>query len=222
MLIADQDTFRALQASVRAVLERPEGRDWTVQGFGMLRTYLGDNKKFRVNNKKFRLNIWDSELAVPGVSIIHTHPWHFRSWIIAGMTCNVRFRDVSMVPGLDGVTGFAPLVNGDSGAYYFAPIECGIDAENFSLTTDTAVLKRCEQEFYDEGHFYSQKAEEIHASYYRDGTCTLNDRTRVGDGEHALVYWPQGLKWVDAKPRRATPFELRCAIEKTLAKFPRD
>lgn len=82
-------TFDALRASVKSILqESPWNRDWTVQGFGMLRCYLD-------SDKRFRLNIWDDRLAVPHVSVIHDHPWSFDSWIINGIFHNQRFEEAS-------------------------------------------------------------------------------------------------------------------------------
>src|SRR5258708_2442216 len=65
----------------------PEQRGWSVQGFGMMRTYIGPPD----NPKEYRLNIWDRELAVPNVSTIHDHPWHFDSIVIGGAFVNQRF-----------------------------------------------------------------------------------------------------------------------------------
>src|ERR1039458_5729288 len=60
---------------------------WTVQGFGFLRTYFGPPDA----PKRFRLNLWDSHFTVPDVSIIHDHPWHFTSIVIAGQLFNNRY-----------------------------------------------------------------------------------------------------------------------------------
>ena len=76
--------FDVLRATVRDVLEHPYPREWTVQGFGMLRTYLDPDKRFR-------LNVWHSKLAIPNVSIVHDHPWHFTSWVMGGNFTNVRY-----------------------------------------------------------------------------------------------------------------------------------
>jgi len=49
------------------------------------------------------------------------------------------------------------------------------------------------------------------------GTVTLNERTRVGTGEHARVFWPAGEDWVNAKPRQATPREIDRTTELALS-----
>lgn len=209
----DAEVFGALRAAVRSILEYPVGREWSVQGFGMLRTYFG-------RDKKYRLNIWDSALAVPDVSILHDHPWDFRSWIIAGLTCNVRFKDWTKVtPRAITPCDTVPLANGSSGLYDWMVIKTG-EGGGPDGKNGTMPLLQLPQEFYEEGMTYHQVADEIHASYYRDGTVTLNDRVRRLDGEHARVFWPHGQNWVDAEPRPAQLKEIRRTVEKALAGFP--
>jgi hypothetical protein len=70
---------------VRLLLGRPA--KWTVQGFGMIRTYIPGP----VYDKQFRLNVWDSRLRVPNVSVMHDHPWDMTSWIISGLMINTRY-----------------------------------------------------------------------------------------------------------------------------------
>ena len=179
--------FEALRAAVRAHLENPHSLQWTVQGFGMLRTYFPTAD----NPKRFRLNIWSTKLAVPGVSIMHDHPWDFDSWIINGRFDNVRYAEI----------------NGTGNSYKYMIIKCG--EEGCALSDPTRIkLLKLPTEHYTTGDTYHQDAHEIHASYYDDGTVTLN--SRVGDTEQARVFWrdePKGY-WVDAKPRRATWFEV--------------
>jgi hypothetical protein len=201
--------FGALRAAVRSILEHPQGRDWTVQGFGMMRTYFG-------KDKQYRLNIWNSALAVRGVSIIHDHPWDFRSWIIGGQFTNVRYEDVT---GTDNpLLSLAPAANGESGIYNYMEIKTGEGGGKTGEVYKMTLLAR-PQEFYGPGATYEQKAEEIHASFYHDGTVTLNDRRRVGTGEHAHVFWPYGQKWVDAEPRKAKPAEVKSTLALALAQI---
>jgi hypothetical protein len=178
----------AMRAMIRMILSSaPLTVRWTVQGFGMLRTYL----PVPGNNKRFRLNVWNSALAVPGVSIMHDHPWDFDSWIINGKFRNVRY--------------VADHFSGDD--FKYMTIKCGEDGCSMSEPAKVR-LRALPTEHYKTGDTYHQDAHEIHASYYDDGTVTLNDR--VGDTEHAKVFWadePQGY-WVDAKPREATTEEI--------------
>lgn len=186
----------AMCAMVRAILGDAQMYQWTVQGFGMLRTYL----PVAGNLKRFRLNIWNSNLAIPGVSVMHDHPWDFDSWIINGKFRNVRY--------IEDAWGLS---------YKFMTIKTG--EGGCPMSEPAAVrLMPLPVENYKTGDKYHQDALEIHASFYDDFTVTLNDR--VGDTEHARVFWrdePHGY-WVDAKPRVATAQEIgetvRLALEK--------
>jgi hypothetical protein len=177
------DHFEALRAMVRPILEAPLYYHWTVQGFGMLRTYID-------GNKVWRLNVWNKALVVPNVSTIHNHPWHFESWIIAGRFANRRYTEEQI-----------------GTAYSVATIKTGEGGGVRSETTAVS-LRSHGDEMYRPGDHYKQRADEIHESFYSNGCVTLNKRERVGDGEHARVYWPAGLEWVDAEPRAATEEEI--------------
>lgn len=179
--------------------------NWSVQGFGMMRTYFGPPD----NLKEFRLNIWDSRLAVPNVSTIHDHPWHFDSIVIAGQFNNQRYDLVAdnSVPSF-GEREFA-----------YTTIKTGEGGGPEKSPTRYAILTPFMRENYFPGDRYHQDANEIHETLYKDGCVTLNKRTRVGDGEHARVFWPSGTDWVDAEPRAATPAEIAAITENALKVF---
>jgi hypothetical protein len=179
-------------------LNNPLEHSWTVQGFGMLRTYLDPDKRYR-------LNIWHSALAVPGVSIIHDHPWHFTSLVIAGAFANQRY---TVAPALDWSPPGAPIPAPPTHHYQWIKTGEGGGPKG---NVCSAVLTPGPLEVYTVGDTYAQTRDEVHASFYADGTCTLNDRTeRVG--EDARVFWPYGQKWVDAEPRAATATEVVYAL----------
>ncbi len=186
-----RDGTRAL---VREILRSPLRREWSVQGFGMLRTYLDADKRFR-------LNIWDGLLSVPGVSTIHDHPWHFKSLIVNGGFINIRY--------VQSETEGAP--------YNWNLIQTGPGGGKGNIG-GVVKLVRQEPEHYEPGEIYNQVASEIHESIYADGTVTLNDRRRLPDGDHARVFWPLGSEWVDAEPRAATEAEVLNTIARALLK----
>ena len=97
----------AMRAMVHTILADAQMHRWTIQGFGMLRMYIPAPN----NPKRFRLNLWNSALAVPGVSIMHDHPWDFDSWVINGNFRNVRYVE--------------DHYNGDD--FKFMTIKCGED-----------------------------------------------------------------------------------------------
>jgi hypothetical protein len=186
--------FAALRASVATILKYPHDLPWTVQGFGMMRTYFG------VGGKEYRLNVWDAALMVPGVSTIHDHPWDFESWIINGRFGNIRY-----------------VEDAEGDEFQYMLIKCGVDGCAIGKPAPIR-LRAGPRENYVTGDTYRQSAKEIHESMYDTGTVTLN--ARVGDTEEARVFWhDQNGKgyWVDAKPRKATTFEVldvtRTALE---------
>jgi hypothetical protein len=187
--------FAANREFVRRVLINPFDWEWSVQGFGMLRTYLDANKRFR-------LNIWDSNLAVPDVSLIHNHPWDFYSYIISGKFTNVRyFKD----PNGDEYDWMV-IKTGEGG---------GPDGRSGTIRMSPAIFPQC----YHQGDVYNQESTEIHKSMYTNGTVTLNDRTPKLDSEHAVVFWPHGESWVDAEPRPATTQEIAATCQNAFRLF---
>ena len=163
---------------VKKILERPLGHDWSLQGFGMLRLYL---------SKEVRLHVWHSSKAVPNVSLIHTHPWHFDSEVIVGQIVNVRYVVSDNYPG----RGFTP--------HQYAKILCGVGGgmAKGELKEERGVkpLTELHHEVYRERDSYWQTADEIHKSIPTDGTVTVVTRKPLPDPDHALVFWEKG-DWV--------------------------
>lgn len=174
-------------------------RQWTVQGFGFLRTYFGPADA----PKRYRLNLWDHRFTVPGVSTIHDHPWDFRSVIVAGRFYNQRYR-MTDEPGVF-THSFTEIKTGEGGG----PMK--------KVPYEACVLERLAMEPYGPGDVYNQRADEIHETMFHDGAVTLNER--IGDTEHARVFWPYGADWVDAMPRPATREEVSSAVLTSLRRW---
>lgn len=191
--------MKFLKPLVEGILRNPDGREWTVQGFGMLRTYVGPPD----NPSRFRLNIWDSQLAVPDVSTIHDHPWHFESIIVAGAFCNVRYKEL----------------NHDEITHVWMHIVPGPDGGPLKQEPRETHLVPGKPELYAAGDIYKQLADEIHESIPYDGTVTLNDRTRTGGEDRARVFWPYGKEWVDAKPYTPTAQVIRHFCNRALDRW---
>jgi hypothetical protein len=170
----------------------------------MMRCYLGPPD----DPKRFRLNVWDSRYRRKGVSTAHDHPWHFKSVIVAGQFGNQRYQ---MLKGPYEPRGESNPVFDPT--HHFMTIKTGEGGGGEGLPIEDCVLVPLVLERYGPGNVYFQRADEVHDTKYHDGSVTLNERTRVGDGEHARVFWPYGTEWVDAEPRRATAFE----VEQTMA-----
>lgn len=177
----------SVKGLVRKILEKPFQNEWTMQGLGMLRTYIAP---------EIRLHIWDDRLKASNVSELHTHPWNFHSLVVAGRVRNYRF-----VESDDGTDFERQTIRcGEGGGLVGDPKKVGL----------TAGMR----ETYDPGEIYVQKAAEIHRSAPLDGTVTIIHREFLDDTEHAYVYFHG--EWVTAEPRPATASERDAACELTL------
>ncbi len=191
---------------VRALLTEPGGMDWSVQGMGMLRCYLPVEQPDE-GVASMRLHIWDSRLAVPNVSMMHTHPWDMESYVVAGHVTNERWVrsdlgelsvwEQDLRPGEGGGLVSAPRIN------------------HLTLMIEDAVRA---------GKSYTQVKEEIHVSRPADGTVTLVYRVvRPGDNpDHAYTFWPylDGENgWVSAEPHPATDAEVEAVTRHALDRW---
>lgn len=192
------DSHNALRALVEEVLREPFHRNWTVQGLGMLRTYIRPGHK----TGEYRLHVWDKSLEFPNVSKMHDHPWHFDSYIIAGCVYQHRY--------LYG-TG-----NATSKEYMRQTILCG-EGGGLCGAPEPVYLAQQPQEVYTERDSYKQVATEVHISLPTDGTVTLVKREFLEDNDHAHVFWGMGNEWVTAEPRGATIEEVRDVTSRSLA-----
>ena len=181
---------------VQNILMHPREFEWSVQGLGMLRTYL---------SQEVRLHIWDSSLKVAGASPYHDHPWDLDSLIVAGRYKQHRYG----VPQPNDT--WTPRQKFNS-----ATILCGEAAQTVAETVELELVEM-PLEIYSDGMMYSQKSEEIHLSCPEDGTVTIVKRTFKADRDHALVLWRGKGGWQSAKPRTATQEEVIDVTQRSLA-----
>lgn len=194
---------------VHDVLRNWINRKWTLQGFGMLRTYV---------SKELRLHVWDRRFAVPKVTTIHDHPWDFDSFVISGRIVNTRYRVRPCAhtdAQVDALRIRAPFVK--------AQIVCGPgtgnDPKALKAAGDRVWLEPLEPETYGPGDSYWQRSDEVHHTSYADGTVTLVHRQFKADTEHAHVYFKADEEWVSAEPRDATPDEVSQIVDLALSRF---
>jgi hypothetical protein len=182
---------------VQNMLEHPARYDWTLQGLGMLRTYLD-------SDRTLRLHVWTEAGANEGVSELHTHPWDFTSLVIAGEVIN---RIYIKEHGISGDKEWQEQT-----------IKCG---EGGGLVGEPAIVELSEMPItrYRDGATYSQFASQIHQSSPADGTVTVIKRVFGEDTEHAYVYFPVGAEWVTAEPRLATEDEVALITRNALEKW---
>lgn len=168
------------------ILDNPFDREWSIQGFGMLRTYLDDE---RVG----RLHIWDQEQAIEDVSTVHDHPWDFTSRIVRGYVKNVKFRFLG-----DRHLG--------GGHMRVAKIRCG---EGGGITEDLGRQRigMDRTDIFGPGDAYSMFAPELHETFTSPGAVTVIERSFHADRDIATVCWREG-EWVSAEPRPATRHEI--------------
>lgn len=180
------------KALLQALLEAPERLEWSLQGLGMLRTYLGTEK---------RLHVWHSGYAVEGVSQMHTHPWHMESKILAGVVRQNRY----MRPGM---MTKAMLESEPPEEFMQQSLKCGVGG-HLTEAPEQVWLRKGKLEEYGEGDVYRQFANEIHVSLPEDGTITVISRSipQGANPDLAYVFWPAGEEWVSAEPRPATDDE---------------
>jgi len=204
--------LKLIQALMRFILEQTlngnlRNMKWSLQGFGMLRLYLpGD----------IRVNIWDNRYQVPGVSLIHNHPWDFQSLIVSGKLINVRFiqlgteerssENLTRQLGPRMLYNVADIVPGEGG---------GLMTE----TQSTIALRAAPGEFYCPGDSYYQSAREIHQTTPDTGTITINIRTNRNPVDRCLTLWPKDKEWVSALPRPAEDYEVKDICTKALEKM---
>ena len=176
----------------RVILEQADHFDWTLQGLGMLRTYL---------NKSVRMHVWSTAYAYEGVTRIHDHPWDFKSEIISGTMINYLYKSAP---------GALPFMR--------QSVKCGLDGRAMN-EPDRVELYCYSAKTYRVGETYKQLAHEIHESEPSDGAVTLCERSLPpgADPDLAHVFYPNGVNWVSARPRAATAKEVREITRKALA-----
>lgn len=183
-----ESIMRASLAEAQKGCWGPWPFEWTLQGLGMLRTYLG-------SDRTFRLHVWDDRyVADPTPSELHTHPWDMESLVIAGQVHNTRFKR-ELIPREENLN------------YMEQTIFCGTGG---GLEGEPSPCQLVEQpvELYAPGETYFQRSTEIHLSSPLRGTVTLVQRQFGLDVDHASVFWPIGEEWVTAEPRDATSDEI--------------
>lgn len=192
------NTTELSTAAIKAILAGAANYRWSVQGLGMLRLYLSPT---------LRLHVWDDRFIAPGATLMHDHPWHFESLIVAGQLVNYRY----ILEPARGRPYVKHLIKCGEGG--------GLMEDN---KPDVVFLTLDKIDSYGAGMTYRQTAEEVHCTRFARGTVTVIDRKVAGDPDHAHVYYPQGGKWGSAEPRLATTQEVMVITQTALSRFFRD
>lgn len=184
----------ATKIVVQAILE-DTNREWSLQGLGMLRTYLPNNA---------RLHIWNPDLKFADVSELHTHPWDMKSYVVNGQVRNHIYERFDLRH--QGII------------YNEQRIKCG-PGGNIEGDPQECVLVPRPPQTIEWGGTYRQSHKTIHRSEPLPGTVTIISRTipEGGHPDYAYVYFPSGEEWVSAEPRTATPSEIQSSVELALS-----
>lgn len=170
------------ESKIDEILNSPFDYEWSIQGFGMLRTYL-DTEHVQ------RLHIWDPQEAVIDVSTIHDHPWDFKSLVVRGTLQNQRYN----------------VTPADDGNYESMQIVCGIGGHTIGNSVPTHVVGT-PIETYVSGDTYNMEAPEFHESLPSRGAVTVIERKFHVERDIATVCYTG--EWVSAEPRLATKDEI--------------
>lgn len=179
---------------VRDILQKRHRHAWSVHGLGMLRCNL---------NQSLRLHVWSPDTRTVGVTDTHTHPWDFRSLVVAGLVVNTSYFKTtsSAVPNVE--------------AFREWKVACGAGGHG-PLEVGPCYLGVISQLGYEEGQGYSHRATDIHSGNPMPGTVTLIQRTFLGDSSKAYVYVPEGHRFGDAVQRPAYMHEIEEACDLAL------
>jgi hypothetical protein len=180
---------------VKAILERAEDHEWSLQGMGMFRHYL---------SKEVRLHVWDARFMAAQVTTLHDHPWAFESEILSGAILDRWY----LKARVDGPPTHEEhqIVCGPGG---------GLTKEPRRLVRLFAPIDNV----FTTGRSYTRQAEDVHESVAKSGTVTIIRRTFRPDTEHAHVYVKIGKPWVSAEPRKATLEEVRAMADLALDRW---
>lgn len=183
-------------SQVLDILRNPYDREWSIQGLGMLRTYLDDE---RVE----RLHIWSPSHVAVGTTTVHDHPWDFQSRIVSGVQGNQRF-----VPTVEGA---------GAEAYMEQRIHCGVGGGPVAAPRPVWLQEQPAETFVA-GDVYSMDAVELHESHPEPGTVTIIQRRFHADLDTARVFF-QGERWGSAEPRVATTAEVQLFVDLALERW---
>lgn len=195
--IFKSEKHETLKLLVKAILLRAAAFDgWSVQGLGMFRLYL---------SKEQRLHVWDPNFAVTNVSTIHSHPWHFTSYVVSGRITDRLYEEKRL--------GFQSATHGKQ------KIVCGPGGGAIGDTLEPVTLSLLQEVTIEEGNSYGLSADALHESVPEPGVVTIITREFREDTEHAFVCFPWGEKWISAEPRKATMQEVESMASRALARM---
>lgn len=179
------------------VIEQAHLYDWSVQGFGLIRTYLPGNK---------RLHIWSQRFKIQDATTLHSHPWNFTSHVLAGRMHEIVAEKVTIEQ--------ASCLDSNVLKAKENKILCGEDAK---VITSTDCFLSTKVTYHQAGLSYSHKYSDIHASLPSFDCVTLIEREPLDDPDHAYSYTLNDDPWVSAEPRGIDHNEIEGSLNRAHA-----
>lgn len=162
---------------IRKLLVFPMELDWRGHGIGFMKAYLNAERTWRIN-------VYHEMLRVPGISIMHDHPWGLQSHVRAGQLTNMRWHRANKKS-----QGAVSFNEGRINCAKYAGLEG---------TPQIVSLVKERREIYHASGFYQQNPEEIHETIAINGTVTLLERIPTHSDGFAHIFWPVGEEYGDA------------------------
>lgn len=161
--------LKVVRGQVRHMLDHPYRFSWSFQGLGMYRVKLTED---------VRVHIWMPSEANEGVSDMHTHPWSFRSLVLAGSIRDIVYQDVGRVE--DGLPARRHEVI------------CGPDGGGALDDGKMTGLRPLSDQVHEAGTSYKLPWNLVHRSRPQvEGTVTVLLKTEKVSDDQACVYrWP--------------------------------
>lgn len=188
------------QIDVFDILDEPKKYRWEVQGFGMLRTYLTEDRALR-------LQVWDSRLLAFGNNAVHDHPWDFKSTVFSGLLYNQRYLCLH------------PTTRARGDRYIEKLIVPGIGGGETAKVREV-VLEPMPIEVYGPGETYKQVWHELHVTRFIDSTITVIERSEQrAENVARSMAKEDNAPWTFYEPRPATETEVYETIGRALNRF---
>lgn len=154
-----------------------------------------------------RLHIWNIDNQVKDVSIIHTHPWNFKSYVIAGSMKNINYKEFS--DSSEGIDTFRhKIITGKNAHPITDPVRINLKIDSYNT--------------YNEGDSYYQNMDIPHKPKFTNGTVTLIQRDSRLSENVAFSYSDAKFgkdRWISVALRLATKEEIQKTVDYTLNRY---
>lgn len=177
---------------------------WSYHGLGFIYLPLGDHR-----GHNWRLHVWNRELGNPTASRVHTHPWHFTSYVLAGGIVDIVMAESASPP--------ASPVAEPAKEFRWGMVQCGEGGGLYLTSKRTVWLSIVGCPVYAPGDFYKHLSSDLHDTVASDAVTLVARKIEPGDSKAARVFWPADTEFQHCGRRPATIEEVRMARAAALA-----